>query len=56
MADPAKLAGTSGRVVPLPDPSLALTLGVSLIGALAVVAAMLPPLERLTRPESVRLE
>jgi len=42
--------------VPLPDASLAVTLGVSLLGALAVVAAMLPPLERLTRPEAVRLE
>ena len=42
--------------VPLPDASLAVTLGVSLLGAMAVVAAMLPPLERLTRPEAVRLE
>ena len=42
--------------VPLPDISLAITLGVSLLGALAVVAMMLPPLERLTRPDSVRLE
>ena len=42
--------------VPLPSPSLALALGVSLLGALAVVALMLPPLERLTRPDSVRLE
>jgi len=43
-------------VVPLPDASLALILGVSLLGALAVVTATLPPLERLTRPEAVRLE
>jgi hypothetical protein len=42
--------------VPLPDASLGVVLGVSLLGALAVVAMMLPPLERLTRPESVRLE
>lgn len=49
-----RLADAPG--VPLPDPSLAFTLGVSLLGALAVVAGMLPPLERLTRPESVRLE
>ena len=42
--------------VPWPDPSLALILGASLIGALAVVALMLPPLERLTRPETARAE
>ena len=42
--------------VPLPDPSLLVTLGASLLDALGVVALMLPPLERLTRPESVRLE
>jgi ABC-type antimicrobial peptide transport system permease subunit len=42
--------------VPLPGSSLALTLGASLLGALVVVALMLPPLERLTRPESARAE
>lgn len=42
--------------VPLPDASLVLGLAVSLLAALAVVALMLPPLERLTRPDSVRLE
>ena len=42
--------------VPPPDPSLALILGVSLAGALGVVALMLPPLERLTRPETARAE
>jgi hypothetical protein len=42
--------------VPWPDPSLAITLAVSLAGALAVVAMTLPPLERLTRPESLRGE
>ena len=35
---------------------MALILAASLAGALAVVALMLPPLERLTRPESVRVE
>lgn len=39
-----------------PDASLAVTLAVSLVGAMAVVLMMLPPLERLTRPESVRIE
>jgi hypothetical protein len=42
--------------VPWPDPSLALILGASLLGALLVVAMMLPPLERLTRPETARAE
>ena len=42
--------------VPLPGPSLALTLGASLLGALLVVAMTLPPLERLTRPETARAE
>ena len=42
--------------VPWPDPSLGLILAASLIGALAVVALMLPPLERLTRPETARAE
>jgi hypothetical protein len=42
--------------VPWPDPSLALILTASMLGALAVVALMLPPLERLTRPETARAE
>ena len=42
--------------VPWPDPSLGLTLGASLFGALLVVAMMLPPLERMTRPETARAE
>ena len=42
--------------VPLPDASLVIIPGVSLLGALGVVALMLPPLERLTRPDSVRME
>jgi predicted lysophospholipase L1 biosynthesis ABC-type transport system permease subunit len=42
--------------VPLPGPSLGLTLGASLLGALLVVALTLPPLERLTRPETARAE
>lgn len=44
------------RQVPMPDGSLVIILGVSLLGALAVVALTLPPLERLTRPDSVRME
>ncbi|MEP6638990.1 MAG: FtsX-like permease family protein [Chloroflexota bacterium] len=48
---------TRGEVeVPWPDPSLGLTLGASVLGALIVVALMLPPLERLTRPETARAE
>jgi len=43
-------------IVPLPDLSLALTLGASVIAALLVVCLMLPPIERLTRPDSLRLE
>jgi len=43
-------------VVPLPDASLAVTLAASVGGALAVVALMLPAIERLTRPDSIRLE
>ena len=42
--------------VPWPDPSLGLMLGFSLLGALLVVALMLPPLERMTRPETARAE
>jgi hypothetical protein len=40
----------------MPDGSLVIILGVSLLGALGVVVLMLPPLERLTRPDSVRME
>jgi FtsX-like permease family len=43
-------------VVPWPNGSLAVTLAVSLGGAMAVVVLMLPPLERLTRPDSIRIE
>lgn len=50
-----RLVGGS-RPVPMPDGSLVIILGVSLLGALGVVALMLPPLERLTRPDSVRME
>ena len=39
-----------------PDASALLTLVVSLASAIALVALMLPPLERLTRPETVRIE
>ncbi len=42
--------------VALPDASLLLTLVVSLASAIALVALMLPPLERLTRPDTVRIE
>jgi hypothetical protein len=42
--------------VALPDASLLLTLVVSLASAIVLVALMLPPLERLTRPDSVRIE
>ena len=42
--------------VPWPAPSLALILGASMVGALVVVAMTLPPLERLTRPETARAE
>jgi hypothetical protein len=42
--------------VPWPDPSLGLILAVSMLGAIGVVALMLPPLERLTRPETARAE
>ena len=42
--------------VALPDASLLLTLVVSLASAIALVVLMLPPLERLTRPETVRIE
>ena len=50
-----RLVGGS-RPVPMPDGSLVIILGVSLLGAVGVVALMLPPLERLTRPDSVRME
>ena len=49
-----RLAGA--ETVPWPNGALALTLAVSLAGAMAVVALMLPPLERLTRPDAVRIE
>lgn len=39
-----------------PDAGLGVALAVSLAGALAVVVMMLPPLERLTRPDAVRNE
>jgi ABC-type antimicrobial peptide transport system permease subunit len=42
--------------VPWPNGSLVVTLGVSLAGAMAVVVLMLPPLERLTRPDAIRIE
>ncbi len=42
--------------VALPDASALLTLVVSLASAIALVALMLPPLERLTRPDTVRIE
>ncbi len=42
--------------VPLPDVSLALVLAGSMLGALLVVGLMLPSIERLTRPDGVRLE
>jgi len=42
--------------VPLPDVSLALVLAGSILGALLVVGLMLPAIERLTRPDGVRLE
>jgi cell division protein FtsX len=42
--------------VPLPDPSLVVVLGASLSVAMAVVAATLPGVDRMTRPQSVRSE
>jgi len=42
--------------VPLPDPSLAGVLGVSLAVAMAVVVAPLPAVDGLTRPTSLRSE
>ncbi|HEX7490828.1 MAG TPA: FtsX-like permease family protein, partial [Candidatus Limnocylindrales bacterium] len=42
--------------VPLPDPSLAGVLGVSLAVAMAVVVATLPAVDGLTRPTSLRSE
>ncbi len=49
-------SGAAAIPVPWPDPSLGLILGASLLGALAVVVLTLPPLERLTRPETARSE
>ena len=43
-------------VVPLPSIDLPVTLGLSLVGAMVLVAMTLPALERLTRPEVMRLE
>jgi hypothetical protein len=43
-------------VVPLPAVDLPITLGLSLIGAMVLVAMTLPALERLTKPELMRLE
>jgi predicted lysophospholipase L1 biosynthesis ABC-type transport system permease subunit len=42
--------------IPLPDAALLVTLGASVLGALAVVVLTLPPLERMTRPDAVRVE
>ena len=42
--------------IPLPDASLFVTLALSVVGALGVVALTLPPLERMTRPETARAE
>ncbi|MBA3797048.1 MAG: FtsX-like permease family protein [Chloroflexi bacterium] len=43
-------------VVPLPDASLALVLAASVLGALLMVGLMLPAIERLTRPDGLRME
>jgi hypothetical protein len=42
--------------VPLPDASLALVLTASVLGALLMVGMMLPAIERLTRPDGLRME
>jgi hypothetical protein len=42
--------------VPMPDASLFATLALSVVAALGVVALTLPPLERMTRPGSIRAE
>lgn len=42
--------------VPLPDASLALVLTASVLGALLMVGLMLPAIERLTRPDGLRME
>jgi hypothetical protein len=42
--------------VPLPDVSLAAVLGASLAVAMAVVAATLPAVDRMTRPQTLRSE
>jgi hypothetical protein len=42
--------------VPLPDASLAVVLGASMVVAMAVVVATLPAVDRLTRPQSLRSE
>ncbi len=43
-------------VVPVPDASILVTIGASVLAALAVVALTLPPLDRMTRPDAVRAE
>ena len=46
----------AGDVLSTPDESLVLVLGASLLVAMGIVALTLPPLERMTRPTSVRSE
>ena len=47
---------SSNRAVPLPDPSLAALLAAGVVGALAIVAAMLPLVGPLTDLEETRFE
>lgn len=47
---------SGAEIVPAPDVSLLVTLAASLLVAMAVVALTLPPLERMTRPVSLRHE
>ena len=42
--------------VPIPDASILVTIGASVLAALSVVALTLPPLDRMTRPDAVRVE
>ena len=42
--------------VPLPDGSIVVTIGASVVAALGVVGLTLPPLERMTRPDAIRAE
>jgi hypothetical protein len=44
------------EVVALPDPMLLVSLGLSLAAAMGIVSLTLPPLERMTRPTSIRHE